>query len=336
MKKLDKKQLPQFAALCVLTAGVFGYFVLRLITPSPAAASTRPHSPAVTQTAPAVQADPKPASVSGAVTPVTDSTPAAADSATADSAAPAPTQGMRDPFVVGYVGPKTPPPSAPAASPAPVLPAPSKLSLPKIGPRMTSLPPASFSVPYAPPLPAASFPTRPGVTETAPPPAAAPSPPAWTVTGVLQSDGGQVAILRSGDSRRIVRLGDFVDNVYRVVDVTRASVVLRHGATFYLLMLGGAKAVPVKPVPGTPIPAIAWPKDSAIAPPRPARLALAQTGRALRKLSGRFLASAFTGPFPLAFGHSRDAQTADGAMRLLVDEQASAPASSDAPTVAER
>jgi len=140
MKKLDKKQLPQFAALCVLTAGVFGYFVLRLITPSPAAASTRPHSPAVTQTAPAVQADPKPASVSGAVTPVTDSTPAAADSATADSAAPAPTQGMRDPFVVGYVGPKTPPPSAPAASPAPVLPAPSKLSLPKIGPRMTSLP----------------------------------------------------------------------------------------------------------------------------------------------------------------------------------------------------
>ena len=42
MKKLDKKQLPQFAALCILSAGVFGYFVLRLVTPTPAAAGNRP------------------------------------------------------------------------------------------------------------------------------------------------------------------------------------------------------------------------------------------------------------------------------------------------------
>ena len=44
MKKLDKKQIPQFAALCVLSAGVFGYFVVKIVTPSPAAAGTRPQS----------------------------------------------------------------------------------------------------------------------------------------------------------------------------------------------------------------------------------------------------------------------------------------------------
>ena len=43
MNKLDKKQIPQFAALCVLSAGVFGYFVVKIVTPSPAAAGTRPH-----------------------------------------------------------------------------------------------------------------------------------------------------------------------------------------------------------------------------------------------------------------------------------------------------
>ena len=42
MNKLDKKQIPQFAALCVLSAGVFGYFVMKIVTPSPAAAGTRP------------------------------------------------------------------------------------------------------------------------------------------------------------------------------------------------------------------------------------------------------------------------------------------------------
>ena len=41
MKKLEKKQIPQFAALCILSAGVFGYFVIRIVTPSPAAAGTR-------------------------------------------------------------------------------------------------------------------------------------------------------------------------------------------------------------------------------------------------------------------------------------------------------
>jgi len=80
----------------------------------------------------------------------------------------------------------------------------------------------------------------------APMPAApsAPSAPSWTVTGVLQSSGEDIAILRNGDERRIVRAGDMVDGEFRIVDVTRQHVILRHGANRYTLPLGGAKTTP--------------------------------------------------------------------------------------------
>jgi len=74
----------------------------------------------------------------------------------------------------------------------------------------------------------------------APPPPLA--PPAWTVTGVLRSGDAQVAILRSGDQRRIVKRGDEVDSQFRVVSVTRNSVVLGHGDARFTLPLGSAKS----------------------------------------------------------------------------------------------
>ena len=67
------------------------------------------------------------------------------------------------------------------------------------------------------------------------------------MTGVLQNDVEKVAILRNGEARRIVHAGDFVDSVYRVINVTRTGVVLRHSQAVYTLKLGG-KAEPV----GTP------------------------------------------------------------------------------------
>jgi hypothetical protein len=251
LKKLDKKQVPQFAALCVLSGGLFGYFVIRIVTPTSAAAGTRVAAPApAVSGAAAPAAGPAPAVKAGAAGVAGAAGAVAPGAAVTDAAVP-PTPNMRDPFVVGYaVSGATPAPSqavpaAPTAAPsapkmlqipaphgvqvasireaAPLPPAPPAPALPPI--------PAGFAVRsmgYAPALP---------VARTTPAP---PAPPRWTVTGVLQGGAGQVAILRDGEARRFVRAGDAVDSVYRVVDVTRTSVVLRHGATVYALALGAA------------------------------------------------------------------------------------------------
>lgn len=325
MKKLDKKQVPQFAALCVVTAGVFGYSVLRMVTPGSAAAGTRPRSAAVVT--PAAQAAPTILAAKGAaVTSPPDATATAADPDTDDSAVPPPTQGMHDPFVVGYVDPKTAPAPAPAAPPVPpTLPAPtpSKLALPKMGQRIAGLPPAPVSASFALPLPLNRFPVRSReAILQAPPPAPAlpmaPAAPAWTVTGVLQSDQEQVAILRSGEARRIVRTGDAVDSVYRVVDVTRSAVTLRHGATFYQLILGAAKPVPTRPISVRPISVRPAPVKAETRPV--AAVPFAQAGRSLLKLTGGYLAATPTASLPAAFGHARDTKTAQVAMRLLDDQ----------------
>ena len=255
MNKLEKKQIPQFAALCVLSAGLFGYFVVRLITPSPAAAGTRPAQtpptapPAAAKPAPDGKAKPAvdaPAKDSkAALTPDTPSTDE-------DASVPPPTPGMHDPFVIGYVDPST----LPTTHGAPALPT----SPGKVAEQVASLPPTTpaflnapaplnlkgFPVqplPSAPSLPAASAIPTASMVHAVPAP---PAPPAWTVTGVLQSDGQQVAILRSGAARRIVRTGDFVDSVYRVIGVTRTSVVLRHGSARYPLLLGAVQDAPAK------------------------------------------------------------------------------------------
>ena len=256
MQKLDKKQMPQFVGLCVLSTGVFGYFGLRMVTPSPAAAATRPAlKPAAASEAAAVV----PASGGAAVqaAPGTASTPAGAE-----AAVPPPTPGMRDPFLVGYHDPK----AAPAAPPAFTPPSPGG-PVPAAGPQAAfaqiheaasaEVAPAPVSgltvpgfapVPPAPPLPSGVSALPP--QKIAPPP---PAPPKWTVTGLLQGeDSGGMAVLRDGESRCIVHVGDFVDGLFRVTAVTRSSVVLRHGAAFYTLSLGTkAEEKAPAPVPAT-------------------------------------------------------------------------------------
>ena len=253
MNKLDKKQIPQFAALCVLSAGAFGYFVVKMVTPSPAAAGTRPHP--VTGAALAASSRVSPTTVGEAGKAGESKTDAEKSGTVSDAAAtvedaPAPTPGMRDPFVIGYVDPKSPSalPAVPALSPAQNKPTaslaksakaagPQVASIHEVGPAPVGVSVLPFGLKGLPPLGEASLP--PVTLKKAEP--EAPAAPAWTVTGVLQSGTGQIAILRSGEARRIVHTGDFVDSVYRVTTVTRSAVILRHGKTFYHLTLGTAK-----------------------------------------------------------------------------------------------
>lgn len=269
MQKLDKKQIPQFVGLCVLSTGTFGYFGLRMVTPSPAAAATRPAlKPSEAAAIPAAKAANAPAgTAAGAVA-----------SPVAEAAAPPPTPGMRDPFVVGYTDPKTTPAiaaapafTAPVHGPAPAT----QMADAQIHEQVSSLPPAPISgltmpgFPAAPPLPAAAPALPP--QKIMPLPAPPPAPPKWSVTGLLQGeDGAGVAILRDGESRRIVHVGDFVDSVFRVTRVTRSEVVLRHGKTFYTLPLGTKSESPSLPAaPAVPAPAALPPPASPTVPPLP-------------------------------------------------------------------
>ena len=272
MNKLDKKQIPQFAALCVLSAGAFGYFVVKMVTPSPAAAGTRPH-PVTSAALIATASSPTSAAVAeagkageskreaGKLGTGPDAAPAEAE-----EQVPAPTPGMRDPFVIGYVDPKTQPaiatsPALPAAQNKAMLPltkpakaaGPQVASIHEVGPVPVGVSALPFGLKGLPPLGAAS--PLPVTLKKAEP--EAPAAPAWTVTGVLQSGTGQIAILRSGAARRIVHTGDFVDSVYRVTTVTRSAVILRHGKMFYHLTLGTPKAAsPAVPPLTTPARAV--------------------------------------------------------------------------------
>ena len=266
MKKLEKKQIPQFAALCVLSAGLLGYFVVRLITPSPAAAGTRPLTP------------PKAAAPVAGIKPAGDKTvgdkkaEAAPDSTPlgADTGAPPPTPGMHDPFVVGYVDPKTLP-ATPATLVLPGKTGKQIASLQGIAP-VSALPLGFQSLPVPTAAAVSKLPAAPKLP-SAPTVEAPPAPPTWSVTGVLQGDGGQVAILRSGEARRIVHAGDFADSVYRVAQVSRTEVVLRHGTAVYHLPIGAVKPAPAKMTLGT---TLAMPAAGASAPPDKASAAWQQ------------------------------------------------------------
>lgn len=213
MKKLDKKQVPQVMILAIVSLALFGYFAKTMLMPGPASAKTA--TPATVAPAAAVQA----------------AAPTADGASASLAVVSAPTGGMRDPFTQAALSKAAP--TVPATDP-PAAP------LPAVAPRLASLralPPAAVIVPSAPPLPAlqGSRASRPGMASLPPLPVA----PPWTVTGVLQSGEDQLVILRSGEARRIVKQGDFVDGQFRVASVTRNAVVLRSGNAVYTLPLGG-------------------------------------------------------------------------------------------------
>ena len=311
MKKLDKKQIPQFVALCVLSSGVFGYFVMRMVTPSEAAASTAMHPATPVASVPRLKTvTPQPLTVTRATNTTTLAVPsAAAETQGGDQTAvvPQPLPGMRDPFVVGYVDPKIAPTAPPVTAPPKLVTSSNRQMARATLPGLSA-----FPAPPAPDIPTgltgfSVHPTQmaPALPQVVAPPA---PPPTWTVTGLLQTDTEKMAILRSGEARRIVRTGDLVDSTYRVADVTRSYVVLRHGAATYRLMLGGGKSgqpptLPPAPVSEPPMfsapPAYAEPTRTA--PGRhtgqPAGSALTQATHSLSHLATQWLTK--TGAKPL-------------------------------------
>ena len=248
MKPLDKKQIPQVIVLAVVAVAFFAYFALKLILPTPAAAKT---GPGVT-----LAATPTPA----AGTPVVPVPAVAADAALT---APPPGPGMRDPFVPAILDAATQPPA----------PAPAARTVSTKGPSETHpfsvapLPiPSVQALPFPPAVSAGPANGRKNRAAGLAPLAVAPPPPAWVVTGVLQSGPVHIAILRDGEARRFVKQGDFVDGEYKVVLVTRQTVILGHGAIRFVLPLGGAKPASAKSgiaVPSAPPLPIA-PKPDAI------------------------------------------------------------------------
>lgn len=239
MKKLDQKQIPQFVALCILSFGVFGYFVVKMVAPGTASASTEatpPSSSAVSVTA----SGSAPGTVKGVTTPGDDTLPTVIP----------PSAGMRDPFAVGYIDPKTivlSPPTAASQSAskgtATASAMPSLMPMPSLqGPETVS---ALSGLTIRPNSEAA---TSIGVTPLA-------LAPTWTVTGVLLTDSAKMAILRNGQARRIVRSGELVDSTYRLAEVTRNWVVLRHGSLSYRILLGVGKPSPTQAAPPAVLPA---------------------------------------------------------------------------------
>jgi hypothetical protein len=234
-KKLDKKQVPQVIGLGAASAGLFGYFIVKMIVPTASAATAAPTAkPAMATTA-------TPAAAT-ATTPGTPVASAPAGSAAPAADAPAPTPGMRNPFVplIGTTVDATVAPTViPAAMPATPKPV-------RVATANTSR--ASFAVPAGlGPLPSMS----PGGLTPMPVAAPAGSPVAWTVTGIISNGSQSVAIMRNGDERAYVHPGDFVDSQFRVIDVTAQSVVLRSGTQRYILPLGAPPSPPVNPASST-------------------------------------------------------------------------------------
>lgn len=259
MKKLDKKQIPQVVVLAVLALGLFGYFAKTLLMPGPVSAKAAVPAPVTAVTA--LGAKPAP----GTAVPGVAAVP------------PMPSATMRDPFAPAITA------SSNSAAPMQAaLAARAAVHAAAPAPRLASLralPAAGFSIPAAPPLPfpaAAAPPVYGRPTASLPPLPAAPS---WTVTGVLQSGAEHIAILRSGETRRFVKQGDYVDDQFQVAQVTRSFVVLRAGRSAFTLPLGGTKDKRASagasgrtfapPLPALPVsaPAPALPQLPRFAPP---------------------------------------------------------------------
>jgi len=252
VKKLDKKQTSQVAVMGVLSAGLFGYFAKTLILPSPASAKGPAPPPAAPAATSGAAGSPAPSAASA---PGAHQTASAAGAVTAPADVPAPSPLMRDPFVQP-VSSAPPVVAAPAPAPAPAAAPPVRVT------RLEGLSPAPLFVPRAPVLPFPAAGARPAPTAAGLPPL--PVAPPWTVTGVLQSGSEHIAILRSGEARRFVRQGEYVDSQFQVASVTRNAVVLRSGRAVFTLPLGGAKETgqakaghsPAFPVSAPSVPAL--------------------------------------------------------------------------------
>ena len=252
----DKKQLPQVIGLGVLSAGLFAYFGLKMITPPPTQAAAAPAS-TITAAAPIAGAA-KLATAAGALDP---------DVAALLGAA-APSDTMRDPFAAPSLIATTPPATT--------------------GPNA-----GNGSIPGLPAL---------GQVRPLPIPGSPDAPAAWSVTGVICSDanpGESLAIFRSGDTRRYVRLGSMVDDDIRLIGIDRDGVTISRGNDHIRLALG-TSAPPAEPTPGvSPEGQVFGQSDSALPP-----------GTVLQNTPGA------TGDSPIPAGSAQSTMPADSLPNL--------------------
>jgi hypothetical protein len=230
MKKLDKKQVPQFAALAAITAVGLGYTAYQLWS-----GSSQPRA-ATAATAPAGATTVSPAGAPGSAV-----TTAGGTAQSPAGTRPAGTSPVKELAML-----TTLPPSFTADPFRPVLTPESGGQAPPPRPAPPSHAPAPESVDLnAPPLPpsgewtpralAADFPRReetlPGPSSSSAPArpapeAAPPSRPVITLTGVIQGDPS-VAILRGAqDERQVVRVNDRVAGRYIVKSISPDGVLL--------------------------------------------------------------------------------------------------------------
>jgi Type II secretion system protein C len=236
MKKLDKKQVPQFAALAAITAVGLGYTAYQLCS-----GSNQPRA-ATAATAPAGATTASPVGAPGSA--VTTAGGAARNPAGTRAAVTSP---VKELAMLTTLPPSfTADPFRPALTPESGGQAPPPRPAPPSQAQAPSAPPAPESVDLnAPPLPpsgewtpralAADFPRTeetvpvPGASSAParPAPAAAPpSRPAITLTGVIQGDPS-VAILRGAqDERQVVRVNDRVAGRYVVKSISPDGVLL--------------------------------------------------------------------------------------------------------------
>ncbi len=217
--QFDKRQLVPAAAMGVASVGLFGYFVLKMTAPPPLQAAPQ-GAKAGAQVASTDISRPAPGAPNSAAPGAQGATPT-------DPLMGAPTGAIRDPFAPAIIDNSN--------LPAPVKVASSKTSFD----RLPGVPGGLPSMGSVPPMGLAPGSRLPGLGPSQP------ETPQWTVTGVISTSSepnNRVAILRNGDVRRFVRMGDMVDGTFRLADVTRTGVVLTRGSERFRLPLGGGKS----------------------------------------------------------------------------------------------
>ncbi len=239
MKKLDKKDMPKLIALVVVAVLVFGFAVWQFMPKTSAGSS------------PAAGSTP-----SVATTGTTAAVPAGSETTASQPEAPQPFDvgnvqiltGGKDPFVPN--GPAAPALPGQVSAPQQTQPASKPVKVAQREPSLGIPSPGTLPIsggggggrPGTPPrfnrLPEAEPQQRrpaPVVAVALPPP----PPPTFVVTGVVRGEQEDIVILRDGDERRFVRVGDPVGNGFKVTAVLEDGVEIGSGSRRLILNLGG-------------------------------------------------------------------------------------------------
>ena len=206
--KLDKKQIPQLIVLGLLVLGCIGYVSFTVLKP-PAIDPVPPQGKAVAKSEAFAKA--KKAAAQSVVMMPTATFP--------DLSAPIP---RRDPFAVQTLENTGTPPTKPADA-----------NVTHVAEKTART--ASTKVP--PLIPIGNFNTSSSLSVV---PSVESRDPNFVLTGVIRG-AENVAIIRVGEERHVVKQGQYIDGTYRVVSVSDDGAVLACGNRRIYLRLGGVR-----------------------------------------------------------------------------------------------